>query len=126
MIQEVNELVVSSHDSFERVHDGLRRVQDVVPLAAGDVVSIEAVPGRIYDMLANARINLGTISGAKIPVGRHGEGTQSLAVLMLFAAFLEAWPDGARLWRWKSPKHIFTHRRYGRCSVSYAVSPARS
>ena len=104
MIQEVNELVVSSHDSFERVHDGLRRVQDVVPLAAGDVVSIEAVPGRIYDMLANARVNLGTISGAKIPVGRHGEGTQSLAVLMLFAAFLEAWPDGAPIVALEEPE----------------------
>ena len=104
MIREVNELVVSSHDSFERVHDGLRRVQDVVPLAAGDVVSIEAVPGRIYDMLANARINLGTISGAKIPVERHGEGTQSLAVLMLFAAFLEAWPDGAPIVALEEPE----------------------
>ena len=29
MIREVNELVVSSHDSFERVRDGLRRVQDM-------------------------------------------------------------------------------------------------
>ena len=104
MIREVNELVVSSHDSFERVHDGLRRVQDVVPLAAGDVVSIEAVPGRIYDMLANARINLGTIGGAKIPVGRHGEGTQSLAVLMLFAAFLEAWPEGAPIVALEEPE----------------------
>ena len=104
MIREVNELVVSSHDSFERVQDGLRRVQDVVPLAAGDVVSIEAVPGRIFDMLANARINLGTIGGAKIPVGRHGEGTQSLAVLMLFAAFLEAWPDGAPIVALEEPE----------------------
>ena len=104
MIREVNELVVSSHDSFERVYDGLRRVQDVVPLAAGDVVSIEAVPGRVYDMLANARINLGTIGGAKIPVGRHGEGTQSLAVLMLFAAFLEAWPDGSPIMALEEPE----------------------
>ena len=104
MIREVNDLVISAHDSFERVHEGLRRVQDVVPLAAGDVVSIEAVPGRIYDMLANAQINLGTISGAKIPVARHGEGTQSLAVLMLFAAFLEAWPDGAPIVALEEPE----------------------
>ena len=93
-LREVNELVVNSHDSFERVHDGLRRLQDVVPLAAGDVVSVEAVPGRIFDMLAKARVNLGTMDGAKIPVECHGEGTQSLAVLMLFTAFLEAWPEG--------------------------------
>ena len=103
-LQEVNELVVSSHDSFERVQDGLRRVQDIVPLATGDVVSIEAVPGRIFDMLAKARINLGTIDGAKIPVDRHGEGTQSLAVLMLFAAFLEAWPEGAPILALEEPE----------------------
>ena len=29
------------------------------------------------------------MTGAKIPVERHGEGTQSLAVLMLFSAFLK-------------------------------------
>ena len=103
-LREVNELVVSSHDSFERVHDGLRRVQDVVPLAARDVVSVEAVPGRIFDMLANARVNLSAVDGAKIPVERHGEGTQSLAVLMLFAAFLEAWPEGAPIIALEEPE----------------------
>jgi len=103
-LREVNELVVSSHDSFERVHDGLRRVQNVVPLSAGDVVSVEAVPGRIFDMLANARVNLSAVDGAKIPVERHGEGTQSLAVLMLFAAFLEAWPDGAPIIALEEPE----------------------
>ena len=103
-LREVNDLVVSSHDSFERVHDGLRRVQDVVPLAAGDVVSVEAVPGRIFDMLANARVNRSAVDGAKIPVERHGEGTQSLAVLMLFAAFLEAWPEGAPIIALEEPE----------------------
>lgn len=88
-LQQVNDLVVSSHASFERVRTGLRRVQSVVPLASGEAVSIEAVPGRMFDMLARAQIQLGTITGAKIPLIRHGEGTQSLAVLMLFSAFLE-------------------------------------
>ncbi len=58
-LREVNDLVVSSHDSFRQVHDGLHHVQDVVPLAAGDIVPIEAVPGRIFDMLAKARSTSG-------------------------------------------------------------------
>lgn len=93
-LQEVNELVVASHTSFEQVQEGLRRVQDVVPMAKDDIVSIEAVPGRIFDMLAKAQLHLGATTGAKIPVGLHGEGTQSLAVLTLFSAFLDAWPEG--------------------------------
>ena len=92
-LREVNELVVDSHDSFDQVRTALSQVQDVVPLTSGDVVSIEAVPGRMFDMLAKAQIHLGTMTGAKIPVEKHGEGTQSLAVLMLFSAFLKLSPD---------------------------------
>ena len=53
-LQEVNELVVSSHASFEKVQAGLRQVQSVVPLATGEAVSIEAVPSRMFDMLAKS------------------------------------------------------------------------
>ncbi len=103
-LREVNDLVVNSHDSFRQVHDGLHHVQEVVPLAAGDVVSIEAVPGRIFDMLAKAQINLGSVTGARIPLHRHGEGTQSLSVLMLFTAFLQAWPAGAPILALEEPE----------------------
>ena len=73
-------------------------------MTSGDVVSIEAVPGRMFDMLAKAEIHLGTITGAKVPVGKHGEGTQSLAVLMLFSAFLDTWPSGAPIVALEEPE----------------------
>ena len=103
-LREVNQLVVSSHESFSQVQAGLHNVQSVVPLASGDAVSIEAVPGRMFDMLAKAQVQLGTTTGAKIPLGRHGEGTQSLAVLMLFSAFLEAQEDGAAVLALEEPE----------------------
>ena len=103
-LHDVNKLVVSSHFSFKQVQDGLRRVQSVVPLAAGDAVSIEAVPGRMFDLLAKAQVQLGTTTGAKIPLGRHGEGTQSLAVLMLFSVFLEAQAEGAAVLALEEPE----------------------
>ena len=103
-LQEVNDLVVSSHASFEQVQTGLRRVQSVVPLSTGEAVSIEAVPGRMFDMLARAQVQLGTTTGAKIPLSRHGEGTQSLAVLMLFSAFLEAQPEGVPVLALEEPE----------------------
>lgn len=104
MLREVNDLVVSSHSSFEQVQEGLRRVQEVVPIGRDDVVSIEAVPGRIFDMLAKAQIHLGASTGAKIPVDRHGEGTQSLAVLSLFSAFLETWREGSPIVALEEPE----------------------
>ncbi len=103
-LKDVNELVVASHASFDQARRRLKKVQDVFLLAAGDVVSIEAVPGRMFDLLAKAQIHLGAVTGAKVPVGRHGEGTQSLAVLMLFSAFLDAWPRGAPIVALEEPE----------------------
>ena len=94
-LRELNELIVSSHTSFEQAAKRLGKVQHVVPMAGGNVVSIEAVPGRMFDMLAKAQVHLSASTGARVPVSRHGEGTQSLAVLMLFSAFLDTRPDGS-------------------------------
>ena len=90
---EVNDLIISSHTSFSQVISRLKEVGDIVPVASGgsDIVSVDAVPGRLFDMLSKAVVNLNTTTGAKIPIDRHGEGTQSLAVLTLFNAYLQAW-----------------------------------
>ena len=103
-LREVNDLVVESHASFKDVKNGLDLVQKVVSLAAGDLVSIEAVPKRMFDMLAKAQVHLGTATGAKIPVGRHGEGTQSLAVLTLFSSFLKLPSEGAPILALEEPE----------------------
>ena len=103
-LREVNDLVVASHASFEQVQRGLRRVQEVVALTANDIVSIEAVPGRMFDVLAKAQVHLGTATGAKIPVGRHGEGTQSLAVLTLFSSFLNLPREGTPILALEEPE----------------------
>ena len=103
-LREVNDLVVASHASFEQVQHGLRSVQKAVALAAHDTVSIEAVPGRVFDMLAKAQVHLGATTGAKIPIGHHGEGTQSLAVLTLFSAFLQSWSEGTPILALEEPE----------------------
>lgn len=103
-LKEVNSLVIDSHKSFEQVRHGLKTVQDVVPMTSGDVVSIEAVPGRLFDMLAKANVHLSTAHGAQVPVGRHGEGTQSLAVLLLFSAFLKTWGKGTPIVALEEPE----------------------
>ena len=103
-IQEVNDLIVSSHASFEQVQTRLSQLQSLVPLGRGGAVSIEAVPSRMFDILSKAQIQIGTTTGAKIPLLRHGEGTQSLAVLMLFAAFLNSQGEGSAILALEEPE----------------------
>jgi len=94
-LREINRLIVESHETFANVSGRLDDIAKVVPVGGQEnTVSIEAVPGRLFDMLSKAQVNLAASTGAKVPLGRHGEGTQSLSVLMLFHAFLATWPSG--------------------------------
>jgi putative ATP-dependent endonuclease of the OLD family len=104
-LSEVNELIVSSHTSFAQVLEKLKEVKDVVTVLGGeDIVSIDAVPGRLFDMLSKAQVNMNTGTGAKVPISRHGEGTQSLAVLTLFNAFLQTWNKGTPIIALEEPE----------------------
>jgi len=105
VLTKINKFIVASHNSFTQVTSYLEDVHKIIPLAAtDDVVSIDAVPDRLFDLLAKAQVSLSTGTGAKVPVGRHGEGTQSLSVLMLFSAFLQTWPHGAPIIALEEPE----------------------
>jgi putative ATP-dependent endonuclease of OLD family len=104
-LNEVNQLIISSHSSFAQVVSKLKEVKDVVSMTGNDdIVSVDAVPGRLFDMLSKAQVTVNTGTGAKVPIGRHGEGTQSLAVLTLFNAFLQAWNKGTPIVALEEPE----------------------
>lgn len=87
-ISRLNEEVMKSHASLSTVKTHLAKVQDIVAVGKGGQVDIEALPGRISDLLSKTQINISAPTGAALPLARHGAGTQSLAVIFLFEAFL--------------------------------------
>lgn len=89
-IGEINQSVLNSHKPFEVVKDRIAQTGKLLPLAAKDLVSVEAIPARIFDMLARTQVKLASRSGARLPITQHGAGTQSLSVLFLFEAFLRS------------------------------------
>ena len=89
-LADLNQKVLDSNDSFSAVEDRLRNTRNMVPLARDDAVGIEAIPSRIFDIMSRTQVMLSSVTGARLPFGRHGEGTQSLAVICLFDAFLRA------------------------------------
>ncbi len=88
-LSNLNQKIISAHGSFSVVERHLQDIAKLVPLAGSDTVNIEALPSRVLDVLSRTRVSLSSITGASIPVGRHGEGTQSLAVICLFVASLQ-------------------------------------
>lgn len=87
MLQEVNTSVIGANTGLAEVTKKIADARRLVPLDSNDPVVLEAIPTRVFDMVGKIQVHLKSTSGAKLPLHRHGEGTQNLSVLMLFQAF---------------------------------------
>lgn len=86
-LREINRSVIGANAGLTDVIQKMAEIKQLVSLESNDPVVLEAIPTRIFDMVGKVEVLLKSTSGAKLPLYRHGEGTQSLAVLMLFHAF---------------------------------------
>jgi putative ATP-dependent endonuclease of OLD family len=86
---EINDKVMEAHSAFRVLETNLADGNALVG-GGGGSVTIEAVPSRLSELLANTQISLSNREGATLPLDRHGSGSQSLAVLSLFKAYVNA------------------------------------
>jgi putative ATP-dependent endonuclease of the OLD family len=88
---EVNRKIVDAHSSFKHVTEEVKLISELVAVGKVDSVTVDPAPADVYSALRyGTNVNLLTASNAKIPICSHGEGTQSLSVLLLFSAYLKA------------------------------------
>lgn len=89
-LEEINARILGADPRLKKVTQTLEKMQHVVATATSDAVTVRALPLRIWDLLEKADVVLkarGTATA--LPLTRHGQGVQSLAVLFLFQAFVE-------------------------------------
>lgn len=85
----LNSQVIDANRTLKQLRDYLdENTTKVVDLVGEDRVAISALPTQLFSLLSRAQVLLASSSGARIPVELQGEGTQSLAVLLIFGAFL--------------------------------------
>ena len=89
-LEDLNRKILESHTAFDSVKERLDKTAKLMPLGDSHPVSIDAVPTKIFDILSRTQVLLTSKTGAKIPILRHGSGTQSIAVICLFDAFLQS------------------------------------
>ncbi len=87
MLRDANESIIGANIGLAEVTRKIADAGRFIPLNSTDPVVLEAISTRIFDMSGKLQVHLKSSCGAKLPLYRHGEGTQSLAVLMLFQAF---------------------------------------
>lgn len=88
-LYQVNKKIVDAHTSFRDVTEEVKRISGLVAIGHTDAVTVDPAPADVYKALRYTDVNLLTASNAKIPIRSHGEGTQSLSVLLLFSAYLK-------------------------------------
>ena len=89
-LNALNKQVIDMHAPFDTIRERLGEITEMIPFHSMDPVSIQAIPDKMFDVLSRAQVMLTSATGVDIPLGRHGEGTQSLAVVCLFGAFLSS------------------------------------
>ncbi len=94
-LANLNESILKAEPRLKSVIATLGNAQKLVRLGEKDTVTIEALPTRVWEMLSRAQVNVASMTGANLPLSRHGAGTQSLSVIFLFQAFLEAGLGGS-------------------------------
>lgn len=88
MLKEINTDVINANTGLTEVTEKIAEARQLISLDTSDPVVLEAIPTRVFDMVGKIQVHLKSSYGAKLPLNRHGEGTQNLAVLMLFQAFV--------------------------------------
>jgi putative ATP-dependent endonuclease of OLD family len=89
-LSELNAELIGAAPTLDRIRKRLEQVRELVDVAQQETAFIEPVPGRVSDLLRRTEVRIATASGARVPLARHGGGTQNVAVLALFRAYLES------------------------------------
>ena len=84
----LNQALIDAHQPLALVREYLERAGDVTDFGGRSTVRVDALPTRAFAALSQAQVSVASRRGARIPLRRQGEGTQSLAVLLLFHAYL--------------------------------------
>lgn len=88
-IESLNENIISNDSNLSSLVMELQKIQRVMDFQGEDLVSINAVPLRTWDLLSKAQVVLNNgISAIDFPLDRHGQGTQSVTAILLFKAYI--------------------------------------
>jgi putative ATP-dependent endonuclease of OLD family len=86
----LNQTVLDKHTNFATIRHHLAKTAVIMGINSQNPITIDALPSKASEILNRTQVSIVSSSGAPIPIARHGSGTQSLAVITLFDAFLKS------------------------------------
>jgi putative ATP-dependent endonuclease of OLD family len=89
-LTKLNDALLKADPRLEKVRESLTKAQTIMALGTGHATSIHALPLKPWDLMSKSEVVIKARGGeVDLPLARHGQGMQSLAVLFLFQAFID-------------------------------------
>jgi putative ATP-dependent endonuclease of OLD family len=87
---ELNDQLLGADPKLEAIKATLRSISAVIASGAAGDVDVRAIPVNLWEIISKAEVVVqGRTNDPWLPVGKHGHGVQSLAIIFLFRAFVE-------------------------------------
>ncbi|MBV5329066.1 MAG: DUF2813 domain-containing protein [Chlorobium sp.] len=87
-LASINTEIIDVLENIKRLKENLKKSMVVLTGTDEAIVDIEPLPTDLNELIGKAGIILQNKTGVRLPLERHGSGSQSLSVLFLYEAFL--------------------------------------
>lgn len=87
-IEVLNSDIISKDESLSQLIKSLNDIDKVLDFNNEGSVSVNAIPIKSWDLMSKAQISLKNKENLNLPLERYGQGTQSMAVILLYEAYI--------------------------------------
>lgn len=87
-IKSLNKDIISSDETLSELVSSMNNIEKVLDFNAEGSVAINALPLKSWDLLSKAQIALENKDNLSLPLSKYGQGTQSMAVILLYEAYI--------------------------------------
>ncbi len=88
-IEVLNKDIIDNDVNLTKLVCALEEVQKVLDFHGEDLVSVNALPMKAWELLSKAQLVLRNMNHVSFPLEKHGQGTQSVTTILLFKAYIE-------------------------------------
>jgi putative ATP-dependent endonuclease of OLD family len=87
---ELNNELLAADPKLDEIKTTLKAISTVIANGAAGDVDIRAIPVNLWEIISRCEVVIqGQSKDPWLPIGKHGHGVQSLAIIFLFRAFVE-------------------------------------
>lgn len=89
-LRQLNQKVLTKAPKLQRAATTISELHKILPRKDTEKVDVQALSPRLFDLLSRSQLVIGAnATGQELPLRRHGQGAQAIAVFFLFKAHFE-------------------------------------